>query len=41
MKIILTIVVVPFMVLSSLIVIGTIAVIKAVEESHDDDLFWE
>jgi hypothetical protein len=32
---------IPFMVISSLAVISLIALIKAVEEAHDDDMFWE
>lgn len=32
---------VPLMVISSLAVIAVIALIKAVEEAHDDDFFWE
>jgi hypothetical protein len=32
---------IPLMVISSLAVISIIALIKAVEEAHDDDLFWE
>jgi hypothetical protein len=32
---------VPLMVVSSIAVIAIIALIKAVEESHDDQFFWE
>jgi hypothetical protein len=32
---------VPLMVISSIAIIGVIALIKAVEEAHDDQFFWE
>jgi hypothetical protein len=32
---------IPMMVISSLAVISVIALIKAIEEAHDDDMFWE
>jgi hypothetical protein len=41
MKKALVVVSIPLMVISSLAVISLIALIKAVEEAHDDDFFWE
>lgn len=41
MKKLLVLASVPFMIASSLFVIGTIALIKKVEEDFDKDIFWE
>lgn len=41
MKKLLVLASVPFMIASSLLVIGTIALIKKVEEDFDKDIFWE
>jgi hypothetical protein len=41
MKRLLVLVSLPFLVASGLLVVGTIALIKKVEEDFDEDIFWE
>lgn len=41
MKKFLVFVTIPFIVIGGLAVVSTIALIKAIEEAHDDDYFWE
>ena len=41
MKRLLVLVSLPFLVASGLLAVGTIALIKKVEEDFDEDIFWE
>jgi hypothetical protein len=41
MKRLLVLVSLPFLAASGLLVVGTIALIKKVEEDFDEDIFWE
>lgn len=41
MKKIMVVMSLPMMIFSSFIVIGALALIKSIEEKHDDEYFWE